>query len=155
MSKWSETNTWEYKWGGGDDSNNLEVTQRIKSAGEATARLNRLWKLKGVTEETKVRAYCQLVRTILVYGIEARVLSRAQVTRLECFQTRVLRRIGKSQSHITRESNDEIRLRMNEPSVDSHICRTRLRMWQKLFSNPIESVISAVTGKLLVHKNGV
>ena len=135
--------------GGGDESNNLEVTQRIKSAGEAVARLNRFWKVKGVTEATKVRAYCQLVRTILVYGIEARVLSRAQVTRLECFQTRVLRRIGKSQSHITRESNDELRTRLEVPSVDSHICRTRLRMWQKLLANPIDSVISAVTGRIM------
>ena len=134
--------------GGGDESTGLEITQRIKNAGEAVTRLRKFWKIKGIDLQTKVKAYEQLVRTILVYGIETRVVSKAQMTRLECFQTRVLRRIGQSQSHITHESNEDVRLRLGVPSIESLMTKVRLRMWQKLASNPIPSVMAAVTGRI-------
>ena len=134
--------------GGGDESTSAEITHRIKNAGEAVTRLRKFWKIKGIETTVKVKAYEQLVRTILVYGIETRPVSRAQMTRLECFQTRILRRIGNSQSHITHESNEDIRQRLGVPSIDSFMTRVRLRMWQKLACNPIPSVITALTGRI-------
>ena len=134
--------------GGGDESTHMEISQRIRSAGEAVSRLGKFWKVNGMKEKTKVRAYCQLVRTILLYGMETRVLSKSQLMRLEGFQTRVLRRIGKSQSHVTHESNESLRTRLEVHSVDSYLCRTRIRMWQKMFASPIDSVQAAVLGKI-------
>jgi Reverse transcriptase (RNA-dependent DNA polymerase) len=134
--------------GGGDESTTAEITQRIKNSGEAVTRLRKFWKIKGIDTSVKVKAYEQLVRTILVYGIETRPVSKAQMTRLECFQTRILRRIGNSQSHITHESNEDIRQRLGVPSIDSFMTRVRLRMWQKLACNPIPSVFSALTGRM-------
>ena len=129
-------------------STHMEISQRIRSAGEAVSRLGKFWKVNGVKEKTEVRAYCQLVRTILLYGLETRVLSKAQLMRLEGFQTRILRRIGKSQSHITHESNESLRTRLEVHSVDSYLCRTRVRMWQKMVSSPIDSVQAAVVGRI-------
>ena len=129
-------------------STGTEINQRIKNAGEAVTRLKKFWKIKGVELPTKVKAYEQLVRTILVYGIETRVVSKSQMTRLECFQTRVLRRIGQSQSHLTHESNEDVRVRLGVPSIESLMTKVRLRMWQKLASNPIPSVMAAVTGRI-------
>ena len=108
----------------------------------------KFWKIKGIGEKVKIKAYEQPVRTILLYGMETRPVSRAQVTRLECFQTRVLRRIGNSQSHITHESNEDLRVRLGVPSVESFLIRTRIRMWQKLCDNPIQSVITSLTGRI-------
>ena len=134
--------------GGIDESTGQEITQRIKSAGEAVTRLRKFWRLKGVTTETKIKAYEQLVRTVLVYGLETRVLSKAQLMRVECFQTRVLRRIGESQSHLTHESNEDVRDRLKVPSIDSFLARTRIRLWQQITVNPNPAVISAVTGRI-------
>ena len=134
--------------GGMDDGTSSEVTKRIASAGEAVSRLNKLWRLKGVTEMTKVSAYCQLVRTILVYGLEARCLTKAHLLRVECFQTRVLRRIGHSPSHITHESNEDLRLRLSVPSVESWLIRNRLRLLQRITTKPVDTVWAALGGKI-------
>jgi len=135
--------------GGIDESTGREITQRIKSAGEAVTRLRKFWKLKGVSLEVKTKAYEQLVRTVLIYGLEARQLSKAQVMRVECFQTRTLRRIGNSQSHITHESNEELRERLQVPSIDSFLARTRLRLWQQMANNPNSAVMTALTGRIV------
>ena len=134
--------------GGVDESTGREITQRIKSAGEAVTRLRKFWKLKGVSLEVKAKAYEQLVRTVLLYGLESRQLSKAQVMRVECFQTRTLRRIGNSQSHITHESNEELRDRLQVPSIDSFLTRTRLRLWRQITNNPNSAVMTALTGRI-------
>ena len=134
------------KIGGHLDSVNEEIGIRIKRANEAMGRLVKFWRSRTLPLSNKITLYNSLVRTLLTYGMEARVLATSQISRLESAQTRHLRRIGESPAHIEHESNELLRARLKSPSIESWLRKLRLGMWNKLASHNQPAVTNSVLG---------
>jgi len=68
-----------------------EVSARLQSARLAFYRLTaRVWRSRILPMILKVRLYVSLVVSILLYGLQARCLSKSQEARLERYQNRCL-----------------------------------------------------------------
>ena len=138
--------------GGHLDSIN-DDTARISKAGEAMGRLSKFWRSKTLPLSQKIKLYSSLVRSIMTYGLEARLLTTSQLSRLEAAQTRHLRRIGESPAHIEHESNESLRERLHTPTFESWIRKLRLGIWRKLALHPQPAVTGSVLGPLNIDSH--
>ena len=114
-----------------DGSANDEIDERIKSARKAHHRLTlRIWRSNAIQLHAKLRLWKTLVRTMLLYALEVRVLTHQQLVKLERFQMKCLRHITRQPAHISRTSNDEIRERCNTHTIESVLRARRLKWTQ-------------------------
>ncbi|PSN49439.1 hypothetical protein C0J52_06607, partial [Blattella germanica] len=67
---------------------------RIQNANEAYFGLFKHFKSRILTRETKCNLYKTLLKHVLLYEGETWTLTRPQMQRLRCFETRILRKIG-------------------------------------------------------------
>jgi hypothetical protein len=119
----------------------------MQKANQAMNRLTKIWQSKVIDEKQKIHLYQALVSTLLLYAVESRVLSAAQMARLESVQIRHLRRIAKSPAHLTHESNESIRERTKVSSVVTRIECTQLLLWRSVAITGAEEVVASVWGK--------
>ena len=105
-----------------------DVANRIGQAAAAFGALAWcVWKKNNISTTTKMRLFRSLVLPILLYGAETWTLLKADLTKLEVFQMRCLRRIL-GVTLRDRLSNETIRTRCcNQPTVEDEIQRRRLR----------------------------
>jgi hypothetical protein len=68
----------------------------------------------------------------LLYNMHVRSISTWQMRLFERFQTRILRGIDGRGRHITRETNDGLRIRFNVPSIESLLRVRRLQFWRSI-----------------------
>jgi hypothetical protein len=131
------------------------VSARITMASAAMARLRRVWTQRGIPIVKKLHLYESLVTSILLYGVDAHNLTNAHLQRIEAVQTRHLRRLGESPAHLTRESNEDLRKRLNFASVDVRLRIKRLLLWQRIFCDPeMVNVQAALLGKWSEDQGG-
>ena len=69
-------------------------------------------------------------------GLDTKILSLRDLDKLERFQMRSIRHIAQSQSHITKETNYNLRKRLDVPTVTSKLQAARLRMFKDIFTYP-------------------
>ena len=126
-----------------------EVDSRIDSARKAFNRLSRkVWANRKLPLRLRVMLYNSLVSSILLYGLEVRQLTRAQIARLEKFQTRCIRNLLEKPNAVAHESNQSIRKEAGVFTVESQLMHKRLSFWQKVFrsQNALRPVRAAVFG---------
>ena len=70
-----------------------DIKHRLSLARSAFAMLNPLWKSKQYSTKTKIRIFNSNVMSVLLYGAEMWKLIQSDITRLETFQRKCLRRI--------------------------------------------------------------
>ena len=75
-------------------------------------RLARVMHYRQLSLSQRVRVYVACVRSSLLYGQHATVVTPAVLRKLEQFDARSLRAIGKSPSHVTHESGVALRSRL-------------------------------------------
>ena len=118
-----------------------EVTKRIEAASRAMSRLKTIWRLSHAELDKKLGWYSSLVQSILLYGLETAVLQEGELTRLECTNTRFLRRVAKSPVHLTHETNESFRDKIGASSVATILSLRRLRLIQKALQFPEDNLI--------------
>ena len=72
----------------------------------------------------------------LVYGLECWALTRGQMRDIEHCQTRALRWLARSPAHLYNESNEELRQRLQVPTVESWLRLARLRWLRSALRKP-------------------
>ncbi len=78
----------------------------------------------------KIVFFKYLVLSVLLYAMESLVLTEAQLSRLETFQNRTLRRILRQPAQIEHTPNVEVRTQAKVHSVQSTLLLRRLKWWQ-------------------------
>ena len=98
--------------------------------------------------------YQTLIRSVLVYGLDTGVISATQMARLESFQTRALRWLAKTPSHLQHETSADLRMRLGVPTVESHLRRCRLKWLRDSLASPEEhlQVLTSLFGSLPWHR---
>ncbi|CAK0840038.1 unnamed protein product [Prorocentrum cordatum] len=113
----------------------VEAKARVKSASTAHHRLSaRFWKCHAFDLQAKVALWVALVRSILMYALEAKFWSTAALLRLERFQTRCLRHLARLPAHLTRVRSETVREKCNAPTVESSLRLRRLQWIRKVVS---------------------
>ena len=74
-------------------SSTPEVHRRIGLANSMVAQLDRVWKNRRLSLNTKLRLYSSLVQSILLHGSETWTLTKADTARLQAFHAKAQRRI--------------------------------------------------------------
>jgi len=110
-----------------DGSVSREVKRRIGMSLTAFQSLKTsLWKRKEISVPIKMMVYRAIVLSRLLYGAETWALTTRDLQRLEAFQMFCLRRILRI-SWMSHVSNDVIRERCQQPSMEALIRQKRLR----------------------------
>ena len=113
------------------------VQHRITLAKSSHARLTpKVYRSRIYPMKMKIELYKQHELTVLLSGLDTKVLSLQDIDKLERFQMRSIRHIAQSQSHITKETNHNLRRRLNVPTVTSKLQVQRLRMLKDIFTYP-------------------
>ena len=105
----------------------LEVNRRRGlGAGVMRALWKPLWRHRSISRRTKMRIYNAAVLPVLTYGAESWPLSRSLARYLLGFESKALRTIEgiRWSDHIT---NEEVRLRTNQPSLLRLLAQGRVR----------------------------
>ena len=66
--------------------------------------------------------------------MEIRVLERADLLYLERWQIKKLRHLARSPVHITRETSEALRRRVQIPTIESQVRVRRLKWWRQLLA---------------------
>lgn len=115
-----------------DGRHSIEVGKRLQKAEWAHRLLSqRIWKNASWGPQLLTRVWTVLVRSILLYGMETHTLRGRDLSRLEKFQNKCLRHIGRSPVHLTRETTAALRRRLQVPTVASVVRKQRLGWWRK------------------------
>ena len=119
--------------------NNLAVAERLRQTKIAWSAMYHIWNSEVISRRNKLMFYATMIRTVMLYGMEARVLTKGQNKQLEGLQTRYLRRILNEPAHLGRKTNRQIRVIANIPSVESHLQIRRLRMWKGALTTDLQT----------------
>ena len=103
-----------------------ELTARIRKAAGAFNQLGSIWYNRNILNNTKVRIYKAAVVTILTYSCEVWSTTQAQMSRIEAFHQRCLRKILRIK-WFHRVKNVDVLTRAQTISVETHIAAMRLR----------------------------
>jgi hypothetical protein len=76
-----------------DNNISAEINNRITLANRSYFGLVNILKAKDINRKYKVIIYKTLIKSVLMYGTEAWILSKADETRLGVFERKILRRI--------------------------------------------------------------
>lgn len=129
-------------WNSASGSNLAELQYRLQQTQQALQRTCNLWRTAAVTDKTRKLFYLSLVRSVFLYTAEIKIWAKQDQTALERFQTRALRRIFRSPAHITKESGDELRLRVGRNSINPVIFETSQA--EAVPGNPKSETLGAV-----------
>ena len=97
-----------------------------------------LWSERGVRLSTKIKVYCKVVLSTLLYGCETWTVYRPHVKKLEQFHMRCLRKIC-GVTWKDKITNTEILRRCNTTSIEHFIMQAQLR-WVGHVSRTVMSV---------------
>ena len=134
------------KIGGHLDAIQEDIGDKIRKADGVMARLGNVWRHRTLAVCRKVMLYKALVRTVMLYSMECRVLPKSQLQRLEAAQTRHIRRIIKEPAHVNRLSNEGVREKAGIESVQSWLQKLRLGLLRKMVREPNQAVWAAIFG---------
>jgi len=123
-----------------DGDMNEEVTCRILQAHNAMQRLSKIWQTHEMTRDMKVQVFTVMVKPILTYALEAHVLTFTQLQRLEAAHTRMLRRVARAPAHIDKESNMNLRSRLNIHSLSTTLIHRRLTTFRNALLHPMHNL---------------
>ena len=70
-----------------------DINNRIKKARSSYAILNKVWKCRGISRDTKVRIFNSNVKSVLLYGSESWSLTKRLENKLQVFVNNCLRKI--------------------------------------------------------------
>ena len=84
----------------------------------------------------KIELYKQHELTVLLSGLDTKILALRDLDKLERFQMKSIRHIAQSQNHITKETNLHLRTRLGVPTITSKLQAARLRMYKDIFTYP-------------------
>ena len=115
-----------------------EINRRRGIAASVLQGLHKpLWRHRNISRKTKLRIYNASVLSVLLYGAETWPLNKTLEARLDGFDSRALRRIENIHwsQHVT---NEELRLRMQQPPASTLAARKRLRWYGHLQRLPEE-----------------
>ena len=107
-----------------------ELSRRLGAAGVAFEQLRpRVFSARGVSLASKVRIYKAVVIPTLLYGAaESWALSQGQLSRLDAFNAKCLRRIlGVQQRHPAMMPNAEVYALTKQPAISDLLRKHRLR----------------------------
>ena len=110
-----------------------ETASRVQKASVVYHKLSVIWKSGSLKLKAKLALFRSLVISVLLYGMEARTLTKGNITQMERFQNRRLRRIAKMQAYSeSAASNLQVQVRYEQPSIESQLRRRRLRLLQRV-----------------------
>ena len=116
-------------------SNKDELRNRVTQANTVHCRLTpRVWRSSSIPLPLKIRLWQTLVLTKGLYAVEIRVLGRADLLCLERWQIKKLRHLARSTVHITRETSEALRRRVQIPTIESQLRVRRLKWWRQLLA---------------------
>ena len=97
--------------------------------------LNRVWRSSTYTLTHKIQIYESMVTSVLTYALETQNLNDLNIRSLESHRIQHIRRITRSPVFISRETNIDLRARVNLPSMQSLLQTKRLFFLQKLLKS--------------------
>ena len=104
-----------------------EISSRVSKANASFGRLRkRVWKERGLRQDTKCSVYRAVVLTALLYGCEAWTLYSSHVKLLEQFHQRCLRQILNIKWY-NRISNVKVLEKARMPSIEAMLTQSQLR----------------------------
>jgi hypothetical protein len=111
-----------------------EINRRIGTAKGDFNALCRVWSHSSLTRKRKLRIYCAIIESRLLYSLSSISLTIADQRRLDGFQNRCVRKvIGVKPSFVSRVSNAEV-LAKADHCIASQILRLRrLQLLGKIF----------------------
>ena len=118
-------------------SNRPAIRHRMQLAQTAHARMTpKIYRSNAYSPHLKCRLFEQYELTVLLSGLDTRVMGKGDLDILERFQMKCVRHITKSQAHVTKESNKRLRQRMNTPTIASRMQVSRLNFYRGVFQYP-------------------
>ncbi|KAI8499084.1 hypothetical protein Bbelb_235370 [Branchiostoma belcheri] len=120
-----------------DGTMDTELARRIQRASGAFCQLGRIWYNSNILLSTKIRIYEAAVTTILTYGCEVWVITKAQINRLEAFHQRCLRRILRIRWY-HRITNLSVLQQTETTSIEAVVSASRLRWLGHVLRMPKE-----------------
>ncbi|KAI8502407.1 hypothetical protein Bbelb_199950 [Branchiostoma belcheri] len=120
-----------------DGTMDTELARRIQRASGAFCQLGRIWYNSNILLSTKIRIYEAAVITILTYGCEVWVITKAQINRLEAFHQRCLRRILRIRWY-HRITNLSVLQQTETTSIEAVVSASRLRWLGHVLRMPKE-----------------
>ena len=110
-----------------DGSNTKELNNRIGKASAAFRELDKVWKDRNISLNTKMKFYNAGVLSTLLYAAECWTLTERDEARLDAFDMRCQRKSWRLSAWFQHISNDNIRSRTNQPQLTSVIRKRRLK----------------------------
>jgi hypothetical protein len=108
-------------------SNEEDIQRRIGLTSQAFGKLNKIWRSKGITRNTKIRIYETLIKPILLYGSECWTIRKIDEHRILVAEMSWLRRIA-GITRLQKIRNEEIRAILNvKTTLIDNITERRLR----------------------------
>ena len=116
-------------------NNKDELRNRVTQANTVHGRLTpRVCRSSSIPLPLKIRLWQTLVLTKGLYAVEIRVLGRADLLYLERWQIKKLRHLARGPVHITRETSEALRRRVQIPTIQSQLRVRRLKWWRQLLA---------------------
>lgn len=113
-----------------DGSHDKNITRRISAGSKSAGALNHILTDKNLTRNLKLNIYKTVIRPVVLFGSETWVLTKDNITRLEVWERKILRRIFggvKMEGIWRRRTNAELEELFQEPSIKVMVQRNRLR----------------------------
>ncbi|CAH1272904.1 Hypp5001 [Branchiostoma lanceolatum] len=120
-----------------DGTMDAELSQRIQKASGAFSQLGKIWNNSHIHLSTKIKIYEAAIFTILTYGSEVWVTTKAQSHRLEAFHQRCLRRILRVR-WFHRVTNQSVLEQTGTTSVEAVVAANRIRWLGHMIRMPKE-----------------
>ena len=109
-----------------DNGARKDIRARLAKAQGAFARLRKIWKSQQYSLHTKIRLYNSNVKSVLLYGSECWRVVKSDMTRVESFHNRCLRRICRI-FWPNKISNRDLYTQTGSQSIVGEIKRRRFR----------------------------
>ena len=141
-----------------------EIRKHIHESQVAWAKLGPFWSRRAIPTRYRTSAYCTMVRSVMLTGLETLAFTWEMLHKLETVQTRFLRKIccgmacekrtvlddeGNERTKYTAKSNETVRQMLKVPTVASELRARRLRWLQQmvLFPEKSRSTLAALVGQ--------
>jgi len=132
-------------------SNRPAVTHRIRLAQQAHGRLTQnIYRSTSYRIQHKIKLFKTHELTVLLHGLDTKVLSKGDLDMLERWQMSKLRHISKSPAHITHETNCKLRKRLQVHTITSRLRHARLVFMRDIFKHPVTNaqLLAALYGTM-------
>ncbi|XP_013399160.1 uncharacterized protein LOC106165493 [Lingula anatina] len=103
-----------------------DIRGRLGKAQSSFARVRTIWKSEQYSLHTKVHLYNSSVKSVLLYGSECWRVTKSDISRVESFHNRCLRRICRI-FWPNKISNHDLYIRTGSQSIVGHIKRRRFK----------------------------